>query len=189
MSFLSRITYNSPVVLSFALLSTAILLIDTIIGGLLMPFFTLAPYFDFTSISWYFSLFSYTLGHVSFSHLFGNISFILLIGPILEEKYGGRTLLLMMAITALFTALLNNIFFSTGIIGASGIVFMMIILVSFTNSKENEIPLTFILVLFLYIGKELFMAFENDSTSQFAHIMGGLVGAVFGFTPFIRKRI
>ncbi|MCK5846470.1 MAG: rhomboid family intramembrane serine protease, partial [Bacteroidales bacterium] len=150
--------------------------------------FTLSPYFNFSSLAWYFSLFSYTLGHVSFAHLFGNLSIMLLIGPILEEKYGSKTLLLMMAATALFTALLNNLFFSTGLIGASGIVFMMIILVSFANSKGNEIPLTFILVLLLYLGKEVFMAFESDSISQFAHIIGGLAGAIFGFSPIIKKR-
>jgi len=113
---------------------------------------------------------------------------MLLLGPILEEKYGSKAILLMMVFTAFFTAILNNLFFSTGIIGASGIVFMMIILVSFANTKGNDIPLTFILVLVLYLGKEVFNAFEADTTSQFAHILGGLVGAVFGFSPFIRKR-
>ena len=188
MSFLSRIRYNSPVILSFSLLSTAIFLLNIILAGNLMPFFTLSPYFNFSSIWWYFSLFTYTLGHANLAHLFGNISFMLLLGPILEEKYGSKAILLMMVFTAFFTAILNNLFFSTGIIGASGIVFMMIILVSFANTKGNDIPLTFILVLVLYLGKEVFNAFEADTTSQFAHILGGLVGAVFGFSPFIRKR-
>ena len=187
MNIFSKITYNSPVILSFALLSTIIFIVDAIFGGLLMPFFSLSPYFDFTSLGWYFSLFTYTLGHASLGHLFGNISFMLLIGPILEEKYGSKSLIIMMLITAFLTALLNNIFFSTGIIGASGIVFMMIILVSFTNAKEGEIPLTFVLVMALYLGKEVFMAFDQDTTSQFAHILGGLAGAVFGFSPFLRK--
>ena len=189
MSFLKRIRYNSPVILSFSLLATAIFLFDILLGGHLMPYFTLSPHFNFSSIWWYFSLFTYTLGHVSLAHLFGNISFILLLGPILEEKYGSKTILLMMAFTAFFTAIINNLLFNTGIIGASGIVFMMIILVSFVNTKGSDIPLTFIFILILYLGKEVFNAFENDSTSQFAHIMGGVVGAVFGFTPYIKKKI
>ena len=188
MKFLSRISYNSPVVLTFALIATVIFILDKIFVGTLMPFFTLSPYFDFSSISWYISLFSYTLGHASIGHLFGNLTFILLLGPILEEKYGGKNLIIMMLITAFITAILNNIFFNTGILGASGIVFMMIILVSFTNAKGNDIPLSFILVLILYLGKEFISAFEMDSTSQFAHIIGGLVGAFFGFLPISKNK-
>ena len=187
MNIFSRISYNSPVILTFSLIASLVFIIDSLLGGILMPFFSLSPYFQPSSFSWYFSLFAYTLGHASIGHLFGNIAFILLLGPILEEKYGSKTLLLMMAATALITALLNIILFSTGILGASGIVFMMIILVSFANTKENEIPLSFILVLVLYLGKEVFNAFEADSTSQFAHIIGGLAGAAFGLLPLIKK--
>jgi len=31
------------------------------------------------------------------------------------------------------------------------------------------------------VGQEFLNALDNDSTSQFAHIAGGLVGALFGF--------
>jgi len=65
-------------------------------------------------------------------------------------------------------------------------VFMMILLVSFTNFNKGEIPLTFILVLFLYLGKELYDSFQGlfgggDNVSQFAHIVGGFIGSLFGF--------
>ena len=65
--------------------------------------------------------------------------------------------------------------------GASGIVFMFILLVSFTNSKSGEIPITFILIAILFIGKEIIQSLPNDQVSQFAHIIGGLCGSVFGF--------
>jgi membrane associated rhomboid family serine protease len=76
----------------------------------------------------------------------GNFSFILLIGPIVEEKYQSGPMLLMILITALITGVLNIVFFSTGLMGASGIVFMLILLSSFTNFRAGEIPLTFILI-------------------------------------------
>jgi membrane associated rhomboid family serine protease len=76
---------------------------------------------------------------------------------------------------------LNSALFSTGLMGASGLVFMMILLASFTNHKEGEIPLTFILVLVLFLAKEVVQAFSNDDISQFAHILGGVIGSLFGF--------
>jgi membrane associated rhomboid family serine protease len=106
---------------------------------------------------------------------------MLLIGPILEEKYGSKQMFYMIVLTALFGGLLNAIFFDTGLIGASGVVFMMIVLASFVNVQRGTLPLTFLLVLVLYIGQEVVQAFSNDSISQFAHIMGGGAGALFGF--------
>ena len=87
----------------------------------------------------------------------------------------------MIILTALITAMLNISFFSTGLMGASGIVFMLILLVSFTNSKEGEIPMTFVLVALLFIGKEVLQSLNSDQVSQFAHIIGGFCGSVFGF--------
>ena len=128
-----------------------------------------------------FNLFSHVLGHGSIEHLMGNMTFILLLGPIVEEKYGSRFTLLMIVFTAFITGLLNITFFSTGLLGASGIVFMLILLVSFTNVKGGQIPLTFILVAGLFIGKEIFQSLNSDQVSQFAHIIGGICGSFFGF--------
>jgi rhomboid protease GluP len=60
---------------------------------------------------------------------------------------------------------------------------MLIILSSFVNIKKGSIPLTFILVALLYIGREVASGLlSNDNISQFTHIAGGVCGAVFGFT-------
>ena len=132
------------------------------------------------------TLFTHVLGHANWPHLVSNFSFILLIGPILEEIYGSLSLFIMIVITALVTGVLNVLFFSSGLLGASGVVFMMILLASFTNFNRGEIPLTFILVLILYLGRELFSSFGNalgtdSNISQFAHIVGGFIGSLFGF--------
>jgi len=127
------------------------------------------------------SLVSHVIGHASLNHLLGNMTFILLLGPIIEEKYGSRFTLFMIVITALVTGLLNVSFFDTGLLGASGIVFMLILLVSFTNVKKGEIPLTFILVALLFVGKEVLDSIGTDQVSQFAHIIGGACGSLFGF--------
>lgn len=175
-------TYNSPVILTFALMACLVMILDGLSGHRLIPaWFVTYSGFHFTSPAFYIELFSHTLGHKNWTHLTSNFAVILLVGPILEEKYGSGNLIKMMLITALVTGLLNSALFSTGLLGASGLAFMMILLASFTNSKEGELPLTFILVLVLFMGKEVVQAFSSDDVSQFAHIIGGICGSLFGF--------
>lgn len=135
----------------------------------------------------YFRLFSHALGHANWEHLFSNLSLLLILGPILEEKYSTKSLALMSFITALITGILNVSFMRTGLYGASGIVFMMILLASFANVKARTIPLTFILVVILFLGKEVINSFEANNVSQFAHILGGILGSIFGFYTGSRK--
>ena len=186
-----RIRYNAPITLSFALLSTAVLLFDTITrAGVTTALFTALPrgYFQPLNPLAYFRIISHIVGHAGWEHLMGNFAIILLIGPILEEKYGSGQLLWMVFFTALITGIVNTLFFQTALLGASGIVFMMIILVSFTNVKNGEIPLTFILVVLLFLLKEIITIARADDISQTAHILGGICGSMFGFTRR-RKRV
>jgi membrane associated rhomboid family serine protease len=149
--------------------------------GSLTPLVSVRPDIQWTNPLSILTLFTHCLGHVSLEHLMGNMTFILLLGPIIEEKYGSQKLLTMIIITALITGLLNILIFKTGLMGASGIVFMMILLVSFTNVKSGQIPLTFILVAILFVGKEIFKGFEVNNIAESAHIIGGFCGAFFGF--------
>lgn len=175
-----KISYNSPVILTFALICTIVFFADSATGGGLMQYFAVGTQFSAHPVV-LFSMFSHVIGHGSIEHLLGNMTFILLLGPIVEEKYGGGKTLLMIVLTALITAIINMAFFSTGLLGASGIVFMLILLVSFTNMKDGKIPLTFILVALLFIGKEVIHSLQADQVSQAAHIIGGVCGSAFGF--------
>ncbi|MBA3819643.1 MAG: rhomboid family intramembrane serine protease [Deltaproteobacteria bacterium] len=130
----------------------------------------------------YAGLVSHILGHANWQHLLSNFMLILLIGPILEERFGSTALLVMIVATALVTGLIQVMFFNEMLIGASGIVFMMIVLASTANIRQGEIPLTFIAVVLIYVGGELVRAVSNDDqVSQAAHIIGGITGGVFGF--------
>ena len=182
------IRYNAPVVLTFSLLSTAILFINQSLDNTLTPLFSVGNSFRPESPLFFLSLFTHVIGHLNLEHLLGNLTFILLLGPIVEEKYGSRNTLFMFLITALLTGILNVLFFNTGLMGASGIVFMLIILASFTNNEDGGIPLTFILIAVLFIGKELIHSFREDNISQFAHIIGGITGSFFGFSGILSKR-
>ncbi|MCK5200845.1 MAG: rhomboid family intramembrane serine protease [Spirochaetales bacterium] len=179
-----KIRYNAPVVLNYSLIAALVLFLNPILGGELIPSWFAVPgrgYFDTSSIISYVRLFSHIAGHISWGHLLGNFAIILLVGPILEEKYGSFSLLLMILITALVTGILNSLLFQVTLLGASGVAFMMILLAPFTNTKKGEIPLTFILIIALYIVKEVFQSFQSNYIAEFAHIAGGFCGSIFGF--------
>ena len=179
-----KIGYNSRFILDFSLLCTLIMILATFFGHwLVQNFFSVPPadHFSWSNPLNYIRLFSHSLGHSGWEHLSSNLTFILLLGPMLEEKYGSKKLLIMVVITAGITGLINALFFSTGLMGASGIVFMFIILSSFTNYKSKEIPLTFIIIACLFITKEVVSMTAKNNISEFAHILGGIMGSSFGF--------
>jgi membrane associated rhomboid family serine protease len=179
-----RISYNAPVILTFTITCLLIRLADQLLGGSLIPaYFVLPGSGQFHFQNWLddVRLVSYVFGHIDWLHLAGNFYIILLIGPILEEKYGSLRLLFMMLLTTLITAFLHIFLFSDGLLGASGIVFMLILLTPFARAKAGTIPLTFILIALLYLSQEFFNILKQDQISQFAHIAGGLLGSLFGF--------
>ncbi|MDO8598760.1 MAG: rhomboid family intramembrane serine protease [bacterium] len=181
MEDLVRLTYNAPVVLTFVLAAAAIMVADVALGGTLTAtLFSSPPVLSLSPLT-IVRYGAHALGHAGWDHLIGNAMLLLLLGPIVEEKYGSGRLLLMIVITAFATGIGNALFFSAGVLGASGIVFMLIALASLTNIRAGEIPLTFVAVVLAYGGQEILHALRDDQISQFAHLFGGTCGATFGF--------
>ena len=180
-----KIKYNAPTILTYAFLCTLIMALTIyFLPGLIINWFMVPgkELFSPVSLRNWITLLTHIMGHSGWSHLAANFAIILLIGPMLEESYGSIPLLIMILITAVITGILNIIIFPDGLMGASGIVFMMILLASFTNFSRGEIPLTFILILILYLGDQLLQSFNSSSNiSHFAHIAGGFCGSLFGF--------
>ena len=129
-------------------------------------------------------------GHQNWAHFIGNMSYILLLGPMLEEKHGTSRIVEIILVTAFVTGLVNFILFPrVALCGASGVVFAFILLTSFTNFKEGEIPLTFILVALIYLGQQVFEGLSiRDNVSNLSHIIGGIVGAICGYCLNIKKK-
>jgi rhomboid protease GluP len=180
-----RITYNAPVVLTFTLLAVLVFLLpqDTRVH-----YFAAHP--KLIDSSSYLGLVTHILGHASWEHLLGNFMLILLIGPILEERHGSLALLIMILITALVTGLVNLAFSGNVLLGASGVVFMMILLASTANIRQGQIPLTFIAIAAIYLGGEIYRAITaDDNVSRMAHLIGGLTGAAFGFLGARGRRV
>ena len=190
--------YNSPVIISYLIISIIAWLLNCITGGksnkLLFTSYRSSPFNPLT----YIRLFTHSIGHVDLSHLIHNFLFILLIGPMIEEKYGSINLLIMLLITSLVIGLFNTIFSNYSITGASGNVYMLIVLSSFSNISEGKIPITLVLILIFYIISEFKdrLIEGNKKTYHTGHLLGALCGIGFGFYflyfstfPFIESMI
>ena len=179
---LPLIDFNTPVILCLFFISLIIVIINSVSGHTINSL--LACYFTAWSDPFmYLRLFTHVLAHQDLTHFASNYLLLLIVGPMLEEKYGSGNLIKMMLITAGVTGLIHVIFFpNIIIIGASGLVFMSILLASFTNIREGRLPLTVLLVGILYIGNEVIRGvLSTDNISQLSHIIGGICGAGFGF--------
>jgi len=178
-----KITYNSPVVLTFVLICLVALVLGMLTHGTTTEMLFMTYHSSLKNPMTYVRFFTHVFGHSGWEHFINNAAYLLLLGPMLEEKYGSRTLEEIIAITALATGLVNYIFFPTvALCGASGVVFAFIILASFTGFRDGEIPLTFILVAVIYIGQQILEGIVvTDNISNMAHIVGGLIGGLVGY--------
>ena len=183
------IRFNAPVVLGFALLSLAVLLLDGVTGGATTRLFFCVYRSPLTDPLTYVRLFGHVLGHTGYSHYMGNMLLLLLVGPTVESRCGSRATLFYFLITAAVTGVVHFFFFPGSVLlGASGLVFMLIVLSSFTDMKKDGIPVTMILVVVLYLGREIIDGLLiKDSVSQITHIVGGVCGLVFGFAGRRKK--
>lgn len=180
---MKKIHYNSPVILTYFLISLVSLILGYITNDSLTTMFFSVYRSSLADPFTYVRLFGHVLGHGDLDHFLGNMLLLLVIGPPMEEKYGSRTLLAGISLTALVSGVLQCLFFPGSILlGASGIVFMLIMLSSLSGMKEGRIPLTMIFVAVLYLGQEVSaMLFVRDNVANFMHIIGGACGTAFGF--------
>ena len=178
-----RITFNSPVILSFVGVCLLALILDKITGGISTLKLFSVYRSSFLNPLTYVRLIGHIFGHAGWSHFINNIMMILILGPMLEEKYGSKDILLVILITAVVTGAFHMIFSPfTRLLGASGVVFAFILLSSLTSFDDGGIPVTFILVAVVYIGEQIYQLIAiTSNVSNITHIIGGAVGATFGF--------
>ena len=97
------IRFNAPVVLSFAILSLLVLVLDSATGGASTARLFCVYRAPLTDPLTYVRFFTHVLGHSGYSHYMSNMLLLLLVGPGLEEKYGSRNLLAAIAVTSPFS--------------------------------------------------------------------------------------
>ena len=180
---MKKVSFNSPVILGFTIICFLALVLDMITGGTSNNMLFSVYHSSLLNPLTYVRFIGHIVGHAGWEHFIGNIMLILVVGPLLEEKYGSKNIVFVILATAIVTGIANYIFFpGTRLLGASGVVFALILLSSFVSIKEGTIPLTFILVLVIYIGGQVYDGlFVKDNVSNLTHILGGVVGAGLGF--------
>lgn len=178
-----KITFNTPVVLSLAAISFVATLLNYVTGGASGRVLFMTYHSPLSSPMTWIRAFTHIFGHADWTHLIGNMSYLLLLGPMLEEKYSSQTLAGVIAVTAVVTSVVNYIFFpGIALCGASGVVFAFILLSSFTEFREGEIPVTFILVAVFFLGQQIYDGITvQDNISNMAHIVGGIIGGLLGY--------
>lgn len=186
----TKIVFNAPAVIWFSAACLIASLLNELTTGRSNEIFFMTYHSSLRSPMTYVRFFTHIFGHADWEHLIGNISYILLLGPMLEEKYTSRIIVEVLVVTAIVTGVLNYIFFAnTALCGASGVVFAFMLLSSFTSFKEGEIPLTFILVAGLFLGQQVIQGImETDNVSNMAHIVGGILGAMLGYSMNKKSR-
>lgn len=180
---MTKFDYNSPVILTYFFICLIILLIDKLCKGKFSAtFFTTYKNDSLLNPLTYFKLISHSLGHADWDHLYSNFIKILLIGPLIEEKYGSINLLIAMIITSLIIGIINKLFGKGGILGASGVAYMLILLSSFVNMENGKIPITLTLIILFFVVDEVIKLFrrKKDGVSHLGHITGAICGVVFG---------
>lgn len=185
MQVINYLSYNSVIILSFFFISLFALILNYLTKGksniLLFSSYRSSIFNPLT----YLRLITHIFGHASWNHFMNNFLYILLIGPMIEEKYGSINLVIMILSTAVITGILNTLFSKKRILGASGIVFMLIILSSFVNITTGKIPVTLILICIFYVVNEIISGiFKKDDISHIGHLIGAVCGFVFGFYIF-----
>ena len=175
--------YNSVVILTYFFLCLIIMIIDKIFKGKFVEkFFSICKKDSWLNPITYFKMFSHSLGHADWNHLYNNFVKILLIGPMIEEKYESINLLIMVLITSLLIGLIYKIFNLGRVKGASGVLYMLIILSSFVNMEGGKIPITLALIIIFFVADDIikFIKREDDNISHIGHLIGAICGVVFG---------
>ena len=178
-----RLHWNAPAVLTFALICVVVMALDELFGGWMTKTLCSVRRSSFLDPLAYVRVFGHVFGHADWNHLLNNMMYILILGPLTEEKYGTSNMWFLFLATALVTGLIHLIFFpGSALLGASGIVFALILLASITSLQKDSIPITFIVVAALYIGQQVAQMITTSSNiSYMAHIVGGIIGAGLGF--------
>lgn len=180
-NFVDYFQYNSVLILTMFAISVVALILKYFTNGKSDTLLFSSYRSSLLNPLTYLRLFTHILGHSNWEHLINNYIIILLVGPMIEEKYGTIDLLLMILITAFVVGVFNFIRGGIKLKGSSCIVFMLIILSSFSNIQAGKIPITFILIFIFYVFREIKDLKANDGISHIGHLLGALCGAIFGF--------
>lgn len=194
--FKFNFVFDSPVTISFSLLSVLLFVLNCLafkgtldVKILSSPTTSAGPIpFMATQISSYLRLFLYAFGSQNFVGLLSNLLFLLMLGPVMEERYGSLVIGIMMAVSVLFSGVLNTCFCETSLQGCMPIIFMMIFLNSFMSFSKKKIPVSFLVIFVFYIAREVSGKTFSEIVGLIICITGGLCGSLFAFLTSPKAR-
>lgn len=184
-NILRRLTVEAPVIIIFC--GTCVLLHilqQTIFPGL-NTFLAVHDTFNIFDPMQFPNLLTHVFVHDgTMNHIKGNLVHILLVGPSAEHVYGSQAMLIVILLVAVTSAFAHIIFGSVNHhqLGASGVVFCVILLNSLVAAVSGKIPLSFVITVCLWGVDEVYkFFFGNDHVSHHAHIAGAVVGTAYAF--------
>lgn len=167
--------YNAVVTLTYFFVCLIVLILNYITSGASNEWFTCRRR-SVWNIKTYICLITHAIGHSDWDHFSRCFLMTFLMGPLIEEKYGATTFLVMLLATAIITGIVNLIFSDRGCIGSSCEVYMMIVLSSCVNISENKIPLTLVMIMIFYVVDEVrkLIMKKKDGISHIGHVTGAV---------------
>lgn len=176
-----RLTYNAPVVLSFALAAGAVLLVGLYVNPQFVQEYFVSGGGNWSEPMTWVRFFTYSLGSSSILNFLGNITLFLLIGPVLEEQYGSKWMTAIILISAVTVAVANDYFGGNALMGTGGIDYCFIMILAMSCIRPREIPVSFLLVAAAYIGQSVYIASQTAASASQVPIFTGLAcGFLFG---------
>ena len=184
-----KFSYDAPVTITFSLVCIIVYLLDTfLLKGYLSNNILCSPTcsggvlpFSFKEVLSYPRLILYVFSSPSIEILLSNLIFILLLGPSMEERYGSVVIGIMIAFSSLFSGVLTACFSLVSLRGAAPVVFMMIFLNAFMAFSKKKFPMSFVMVLGMFIAVEIISKGNSGLVSVLINVAGGLCGSLVAF--------
>mmetsp|Transcript_14958 Transcript_14958/g.44671 ORF Transcript_14958/g.44671 Transcript_14958/m.44671 type:complete len:247 (+) Transcript_14958:367-1107(+) len=182
---LRRVTVDAPAVVCYALVCFLVFVADCARPGVAVSLACrpMLAYQYESPVKSALRLVSHTVAHGNWAHLRGNMVNLLLVGPSAEREFGTKNLLRIGAYVGVASAAAHAALGPADAVqlGASGVVFALILLNSLLSAHAGCVPLTFLLTAFLWVSDEVLSLFAKDGVSHIAHLSGALVGTAAGY--------
>lgn len=124
-------------------------------------------------------------GHSGWDHFLGNVIYIAMLGPSVEDKFGTIPLAIITILSALIIGTISVIS-NTPCYGLSSVAYMWVILNTFQSDESEGLPITSIILLFVFVLPEAIAIFtKTDNIAHQNHVLGAICGLGFGIATKI----
>jgi len=131
----------------------------------------------------YIRFFGYVFGNTDLKKFFVTLIFFLVLGPVLEERFHGKILLIVIIVSSVVSGVLCFIFFPDIVMmDSDAVIFAFVLLSPLKALKKKELPLTFILIIIFGLCFLIYseMIVEGN-TYQITNMVGGVIGCLVGY--------